>query len=48
VLPADATDAAGLFLAADLALYNAKKQGKDRYVFYDQVAQEPEVLLGTE
>ncbi len=38
MLPADARDAAGLFRAADIALYHAKKQGKNRFVFYDTVA----------
>jgi len=48
LLPADATDAAGLFLAADIALYHAKGQGKNRFVFYDRVADKTGVLAGTD
>ena len=48
LLPGDATDAAGLFLAADIALYHAKKQGKNRYVIYDQVEQPMGALIGTD
>jgi diguanylate cyclase (GGDEF)-like protein len=51
LLPADATDAAGLFLAADIALYHAKKlkhEGKNHFVFYDAVAEEAAVLAPAE
>lgn len=51
LLPTDATDAAGLLLAADLALYHAKKLkhlGKNHFVFYDAVAEEARLLTGTD
>jgi GGDEF domain-containing protein len=44
MLPADAKDGAGLFAAADAALYEAKKRGKNRYAFYDQREEAAQVL----
>ncbi|MDK9698051.1 MAG: EAL domain-containing protein [Siculibacillus sp.] len=36
VWPADARDVDGLLSAADLAMYNAKRSGRDEPVFYDE------------
>jgi len=35
MLPGDATDAGGLLIAADTALYHAKQHGKNRFVFFE-------------
>jgi diguanylate cyclase (GGDEF)-like protein len=35
MLPGDATDAAGLLIAADTALYHAKQHGKNRFAFFE-------------
>lgn len=38
--PDDATDYNGLFKKSDLALYSAKKKGKDRFEFYDHTLEQ--------
>ena len=38
LFPYDGADGPGLFFAADEALYQAKEQGKNRYVFFDRTA----------
>ena len=42
VFPRDATDFQSAYLAADKALYEAKKRGKNQLVFYDQNMQDVE------
>jgi len=38
MFPYDGTDGPGLFFAADEALYEAKEQGKNRFIFFDRTA----------
>lgn len=48
MLPADGTTERELFYAADEALYEAKKRGKNRFLFHDGIQSTGTVLIGSE